>query len=80
MLNTKTKLKDYFSNNYPYFPNFDIPCNEKMTQRQRQTLTELIYSKISDSLAVEERLQELESFSYDDARQSIKELSVSNWR
>ena len=76
MLNTKIKLKDYFSNNYPYFPNFDIPSTTKMTQRQRLALTELIYSKISDSLAVEERLQELESFSYDDARQSIKELSL----
>ena len=81
MINTKTKIKDFsFNSNYPYFPNYDTPSCEKMTQRQRQTLTELIYSKISDAIAVEERLQELESFNYNDARQSIKELSGSNWR
>lgn len=80
MLNTKTKLEDYFSNNYPYFPNFNIPSAEKMTQRQRQTLTELIYSKISDSLAVENRLAEMESFNFEDAKESIRELSVSKWQ
>ena len=80
MLNTKTKLKDYFSNNYPYFPNFDIPYSGKMTQRQRLALTDLIYAKVLDPEAVNERLMELESFTYDDARENIKELSGSNWR
>ncbi|MCX6717767.1 MAG: hypothetical protein NTU76_03795 [Candidatus Taylorbacteria bacterium] len=74
MLNTKTKIKDYFSNNYPYFPHFSIPCSEKMTQRQRLTLVNLIYEKVLDPEAVNERLIELESFTQDDARENIKEL------
>jgi hypothetical protein len=77
---TKTKeLNPDLNNIYSYFPNYDIGPEEKMTARQKQVLTELIYSKVSDAEAVEDWLQQIDSFSYEDAKRSIRELTESIW-
>lgn len=78
-MNTKIKTDDFsLSTNYPYFPNYDIGPKE-MTSHQRSVLTELIYSKVSDAEVVEDWLQQIDSFSYEDAKKSIREFTESRW-
>ncbi len=77
-MQTKAKMTDFFSKDCPYFSNSDFGRGE-MTSRQQQTLTELIYSRISDPESVEERLRQLEDFTYEDAKREIKDLTESKW-
>jgi hypothetical protein len=79
-MNTKIKAENFsFDTSYSCFHGYDIGPEEKMTSRQRQILTELIYSKVSDSEAVEDWLKQIDSFSYEDAKRSIRELTESRW-
>jgi hypothetical protein len=79
-MNTKIKAEDIsFDTSYSCFHGYDVEP-KVMTARQRQVLTELIYSKVSDAEAVEDWLRQIDSFSYEDARKSIRELTESKWR
>lgn len=78
-MQTKAKMADFFSKDCPYFSNSDFGRGE-MTSRQQQTLTELIYSRISDPEAVEDRLHEMEDFTYEEAKRAISEFARMKWQ
>ena len=77
---TKVRSAEFnWNRNYPYFPSA-TDSKRKMTPQQRKVLTEFFYTKITDPESVEERLQEMEGFNYDDAQTAIEEFTKSMWQ
>ena len=64
-----------------HFPERELNLEDKeMSQKQRRTLVELIYSRISNPEEVEGRLSQLESYNFLDAQEAIDDFLFAPWK
>lgn len=77
-MTTKTAVANFnFKRGYSdYLDDADRP----MTRRQRRTIEEFIFSRVSNPEEVERRLAEIESYNYTDALEVIEDFLFAPWK
>ena len=77
---TKTALASNFNFKRSYPEYYEDDEDRPMSIQQKRTLTELIYSRVANQEEVERRLQEMESYNYNDCRDAIEDYICSPWK
>ena len=66
-----------FKRNHQCVPDYESEPDRPITKAQRQTLVELIYSRISNPEEIERRLSQIEDYNYLDISEAIGDLLFS---
>ena len=76
---TKTAIASDFPRRGYIFP-IEYVGEEKISEGQRRTLTELIYTYIQGGSEQEARISELENLTYSEAEDCILDFSFARWK
>jgi hypothetical protein len=73
---TKNKISSPWPNKYPVPVDYDLG-DERISRKQKQKLTELIYQQFTDEESREKWLNSLDDMNYDEAEELLLELVMS---
>ena len=62
------------------YPDYFVAEERPITKNQKETLIQLVYSRISNPEEIERRLTEIESYSFEDACEAIKDYMFAPYR
>ncbi len=68
-----------FKKNRRYMPEHEAE-DRPMSNQQRKTLIDLIYSRISNQDEIESRLSQLEDYNFLDAQEVINDFLFASWK
>lgn len=78
-MSTKTVLGGFYNPRKKYSINFDYSESVAITNNQRRTLRDLIYSNIQDEEERENRLLEIENLTSTEAEDEIFQFLSASW-